>query len=384
MVKSCNFCNSSNHLNIYRPFNSKRNAVIKICKSCGLCFSSYGKKLKKISNLFGAAFGGHRSGKTLLFNEFFDDIKAILKKKFSCKKKSKCLIIGGQDSRKIINSLNFFFYEIDVIEPELRFNFKNTKKIKYIHNTFEKFKVKKKYDFIIVPHTLEHLSSPNYFFLKTKSLLSEKGLIYISVPDTSIAYRYEPNITEFFLDKHRFHFTKKTLKNYIIKNNYKILKNFNSSKNSFRSLSFILSIKDIKKNNLEFINAYSETYKIIKTYKDNMKNNIKELKNKFSLLDNYSSKKKVAAWGIGRIFTDYCMRGMKFEKFEFFVDSNYKNQKYLESFLKIKIIPPSLAIKKMINIDKIVVFSDAFYKQIIRDGSFKKYKKIFTHYTNFL
>ena len=384
MLKKCDLCGSLNHLKIYKPYNSKKNTIIKICKRCGLCFSKFGKKLNKISNLFGAAFGGLRSGKALLFEEFFNDFNEILKRKNFYKKKSNCLIVGGQNSNKFIHILKSYFFNIDIIEPDLRFFSKNFNKVKYTYDTFENFKARKKYDIIFLPHTLEHLQSPDYFFSKAKSILSENGLIYISVPDTAIISKYTPNITEFFLDKHKYHFTEKTLKNYLIKHNYKSLKCFKYSKNNIRRLSIILSKKKVKINKSKITNRYDETYKIIKIYKDNMRKDIKKLKNKFLLLDNYLSKKNVVAWAIGRIFTDYCMRGMKFKKFKLFIDSNYKSQKYLENFLKIKIMPPSHAFEEIANIDKIIVFSDAFYKQIIKNVSLKKYKKLFSTYTDLL
>jgi 2-polyprenyl-3-methyl-5-hydroxy-6-metoxy-1,4-benzoquinol methylase len=87
--------------------------------------------------------------------------------------------------------LNDIFKNIDVVEPsiecieKIKYNYKN---INFINTTLENYDTEKKYDLIIICHTLEHTNDPIMALKKAKSLLSDDGYIYIIVPNgTSIS-----------------------------------------------------------------------------------------------------------------------------------------------------------------------------------------------------
>ena len=83
------------------------------------------------------------------------------------------------------------FREVDVIEPSLDCinalinKFKN---VNFINSIIEEYDTDKKYDLIIICHTLEHIENQIDALKKAKSLLSSNGYLYVVVPNgTSIS-----------------------------------------------------------------------------------------------------------------------------------------------------------------------------------------------------
>jgi len=68
----------------------------------------------------------------------------------------------------------------------------------------------RKFDFVFMNHTLEHVDQPAYLLKKCRELMNKGSRVWIDVPnidgigDNSI-------VEEFFIDKHVSHFSKKTL-----------------------------------------------------------------------------------------------------------------------------------------------------------------------------
>ena len=132
------------------------------------------------------------------------------------------------------SGLGIFLYELrkkvkwklSGVEPDKNFsNFsKKSLKLKIYNNDFKTFKLKKKFDIITLNKVIEHVKDPDLFLKKTKTLIKKNGYIYIEVPD-GMAARYSKegkNREEFFLD-HLHVFSLNSLKNSIVKNNFKLL-----------------------------------------------------------------------------------------------------------------------------------------------------------------
>lgn len=62
-------------------------------------------------------------------------------------------------------------------------------KANYIRSTFEDFETEKKYDNIVLTHTLEHLSDPVYVMSKVNQWLSPKGRFFLVVPNANAPSR---------------------------------------------------------------------------------------------------------------------------------------------------------------------------------------------------
>lgn len=63
------------------------------------------------------------------------------------------------------------------------------KKVKFIHSTFELAKLDTTYDIIFLMHTLEHLDDPVGVLKKVNSWLSEKGRLFLVVPNANAPSR---------------------------------------------------------------------------------------------------------------------------------------------------------------------------------------------------
>ena len=76
-----------------------------------------------------------------------------------------------------------------------------------------KTKIKnKKYDFILLNHTLEHIPNPKKYLIRIKNKIKDEGKIIIEVPDLN---QYESDDT-LLTAEHIHHFTDDTLKNLLI------------------------------------------------------------------------------------------------------------------------------------------------------------------------
>jgi 2-polyprenyl-3-methyl-5-hydroxy-6-metoxy-1,4-benzoquinol methylase len=60
---------------------------------------------------------------------------------------------------------------------------KNAKNVEFFESYFEKLKIDKKYDCLIMHHILEHIKNPVCLLSKIKEFLNDDGILAISVPN---------------------------------------------------------------------------------------------------------------------------------------------------------------------------------------------------------
>jgi len=117
-----------------------------------------------------------------------------------------------------------------------------------------------KFDFISIVHVLEHLRNPKKALESIYKLLSEKGMIYIEVPNLKTPYN---NLrTEYFAMYHLYNFTEYTLKMLLLNTGFKILK---EQQIAGTSICFVCKKETIVNINKSFDN--SQYYKLITTLK---------------------------------------------------------------------------------------------------------------------
>lgn len=97
--------------------------------------------------------------------------------------------------------------------------------IEVINKPFEKIEFSKKFDLIIMNHTLEHLENPVQVIDKCRKLLKPKGILYIDLPNfDSFSLKFQKSNWPLLLPKeHLWHFTEKSFKEIFDKMNFKIL-----------------------------------------------------------------------------------------------------------------------------------------------------------------
>ncbi len=106
-------------------------------------------------------------------------------------------------------------------------------KVKFINSTFEATKLNEKYDAIFLIHTLEHLDDRVGVLSKINSWLSDKGLLFLAVPNANAPSRqiavkmglisHNAAVTEGeFKHGHRITYTFDTLEKEVIESGLKI------------------------------------------------------------------------------------------------------------------------------------------------------------------
>lgn len=289
----CDICNSELTEVCYKPHNSRYDVEVYQCSVCSTVQSKKKlknpKKFKTVS--CDADWGNVRHGKSLRL----DTLKKIFFKDFNFLDIKTCLDIGSSRG----DFVNYAIDEnssllIDAVEPDSSVidNYHTT--VNIINDRFENVELKNDYyDLIYSCQTLEHASSADDMIRRSKSLLSNKGLMLIDIPSIEII-NDEKIIEEFFIDKHTFHFNEETFEYLLAKNGLRVLKKDYNKYN----LS-VLCCKDSK-------SSYSYPPKknikrLCYQYAKNREQNRKLLK---SLVDNkimpLIKRQKVAFWGASR------------------------------------------------------------------------------------
>ena len=90
-----------------------------------------------------------------------------------------------------------------------------------VQNVFlEDFQAECTYDCVASFHVLEHSAFPTAFLQKTRTLLSNGGILFLEVPNLE---RPEVSLDDFFQLPHLYNFTALTLRNYLTKTGFRAL-----------------------------------------------------------------------------------------------------------------------------------------------------------------
>ncbi len=111
---------------------------------------------------------------------------------------------GTQPHIKYINHKFNNYYCCENSKFTINFLKKNYPSIKTIYVKGDSFQTSKKFDRIILSHSLEHIYKPEALLLKLYSLLKKNGLISIAIPtDPAILYRFMRYFKKKFFTKYK-------------------------------------------------------------------------------------------------------------------------------------------------------------------------------------
>lgn len=209
----CDLCCNELTYCAYTVPGSERGAKVYICNHCGLVQTAYEKyshsRMPSISS--GATWGNLRYSKELLGEE---DWSFILQN-VPVEQIRSAMDIGanrGWMLQRLLTLPNI--RRITAVEPDHRVvgDWYHHEKIFKVLNRLEKvaFWKDEKYDFIYCSHTLEHADSATEMLGIAEHLLN--GYLFLEVPNIAVIDRPD-NVTEFFIDKHAFHFDADSLRN---------------------------------------------------------------------------------------------------------------------------------------------------------------------------
>ena len=204
-----------------------------ICKNCNHVFSFFNFNLK---NLYNSKYSRSAYGNLNKIKDTFDKIIDLPLSKSDNKNRVKRCSKYLRKNTKILDvrcGMSVFLYELkkkgfDVfgLEPDknLYLHSKKILKKNIFNNSIYQFNVrsKKKFDFLSLNKVLEHIADPENIIKKVKKLLKPNGIFYVEVPD-QIASKFGKNREEFMIE-HLHIFSKKSLQNLLIRNNFKLIK----------------------------------------------------------------------------------------------------------------------------------------------------------------
>lgn len=298
--QTCDLCKSRNLKILYVVSDSALGMRVAVCKNCGLVLSLPSKdkvEERKVSISSGAGWGNIRYGKgfrtkpAIKIISSFKDIRNI----------RRCLDIGSNRGDFLLRLMELSS-QVDAVgvEPDERVIslYKDNPNITLINRRFEDAEIGGTFDLIYCCHTLEHVSSPSIFLEKSRKLLAEDGLMYIEVPNLDTIKEADV-VEEFFIDKHTYHFSDKTL--------HKYLQKFGLADIYYKVEQTNL-ICLVKKNGLMFDINYTDQKEaerieiIIDDYRNSFSSNIYALRQVGDFINNNLKQKRIVFWGAGRIF----------------------------------------------------------------------------------
>lgn len=251
--KRCPICNSKN-LNLIGKVQILENNLIihetSLCKYCGHIFRSIFPK----NSWFSKCWKKIKEQKPHIINKSLENLRKsryiYYYKSFIKKQKDSITLL---DIGAAFGSGSIYFRKmgckVECLEPELnRSNFLKKKKFKVYNSFIENSNIKKKYDFIIFAHALEHCEDIYKAIKKIKNLMHRKSLLYIEVPNSEKVIDFY----DLLYTPHRNNFNSNNLKYFLAKNNFDILKFENKLfKDEGPVLCVLVSLKQNKKNNLK-------------------------------------------------------------------------------------------------------------------------------------
>lgn len=300
----CNFC-AGKLLESYRPPTTQRNAVVYLCENCGLLQTKYGEYTSEYTRSIssGASWGNIRHGKLLRAQDNFqfiinnvDSVRTVLD-------------IGA--SRGALLSLLHKHYDANCegIEPDETL----------IHPDFSWVTAKLEdltpnenvsYDLICCTHTLEHVDDLSSFLEKVRQVCHNNSYLFFEVPNTDII-NDDVCYQEYFIDKHTFHFTEKTLDNILQHFGFSIFKTNHTKYN----LSYLLQINQHKtKIHSVSLGYLTEVITRMHIYKNNQGWISKRLQNVAHTVNSLLNKQRVVLWGSNSILDALCQQGLNVDR----------------------------------------------------------------------
>ena len=283
----CDFCGSPEYDVVYAPIGSKRESLVCICKQCDLVFSTHSDiPYSREPNISGDAdWGNVRFCKGQRFDAIQDllPINAIY-----------VLDVGSSRGHfaRWYQSQNPDA-RITAIEPDTRVNDLPDTIDFYEGKLEDSFvsRVKDYFDLIYCCQTLEHVNSASQILKIMYDILRPGGKLFLEVPNIEVC-NYPLNVEEFFIDKHNFHFSRKTLCNYMEKMGFE-LEQVNGDNQNVR----ILAVKALPTNDAFALFPRVDVKALLKDYEKNIKENRGKLPALVRKVNRIMEGQSVAFWG---------------------------------------------------------------------------------------
>lgn len=322
---ACDFCLGRKLTAVYKVPTSNLGAAVFLCTGCGLVQSLFNQQTnnkKIVSTTSDAGWGNIRQGKSLRFKKIMD----FMDREIDFSRIKHILDIGANrgDFVKWIREKNTSS-EITAVEPDtsLVADYSNIFNLKLKTDRFEDIVLPAAhFDFSYCLHTLEHAHSARQMLEKIHDSLSPSGFCLLEVPNLEyISNKYI--VEEFFIDKHRFHFSDAVLTHFLIYSGFEVVKSID---HDLFNITYILRKKAGRKSSVASFKTSTEivgqTGKMIVDYKLHLNKNLKKLPEIGHKLNELQLRQKIVIWGAGRIFDALVRYGkLKTDRIDYLIDT---------------------------------------------------------------
>ena len=305
---------------IYKPIGG-RGRKIYHCVACDTVFTYPMFSDDKVrSNSYTATFGNLRIGKGASFSrsaKFIESVRPL-------RRDDIVLDIGvnrGHFSRYAAERIDAM---IDGIEPDFSIVLGEDYTGEYVANAYGVVVYNtriedawlsdwddKRYSFVYMSHVLEHVDDPVAVLRKIRGLMLDDGALYIEVPNIDII-KGGNLVEEFFINKHRYHFSVRSLMNVLARGGFHI-NALSADEDVIFAIASQYSQSDLPSND--------DYDAIIAHYRRTMEINDHIAFRSVKKLNELIGNGRTVIWGAGRIFSLLRFRGLEVEKAKAVVDT---------------------------------------------------------------
>jgi SAM-dependent methyltransferase len=221
----CDLCASNELEMIYAPPTTKRGLAVYVCNFCGLMQSLPRidhVESKEVTTSSGADWGNVRYGKQFAVSDAMRILSTVLNEDGI----TNVLDIGaGRGFFANAYRKQYPNSNIVAIEPDAQLseNIVDANIIWNLRFEDERLELNDDYfDLVIMLHTLEHLKSPHKTITNIRHCLKLNKYLYIEVPNVEII-NDETIIEEFFIDRHLYDWSFRTLKLLLMNNGFYVI-----------------------------------------------------------------------------------------------------------------------------------------------------------------
>jgi SAM-dependent methyltransferase len=298
----CELCNRSALERVYQPEGSSRGLHIHLCAACGLLQSL--PRIDRAARAPAAISGGANWGNVRYGKGFRTQVALeALKRHVNLTSEISLLDVGsnrGSFARAFLNAAPQA--RLTAVEPDERVasSCAGLSRTQLIEARIEAVALETgRFDVIHSCHTIEHLIHPAHTLADHHRTLKDGGILVLDAPNTALLAA-DDVVEEWFIDKHLYHFSARTLARMIEAAGFTILEHPDPKDRS--NLLFVA-----KKAGRKPASASSDLVEaeyaqdLIATYVANRARNLAALSQVATELLTLAPR-RVAMWGAGRLF----------------------------------------------------------------------------------